>query len=112
MEFVISVAGAVIFCGFIIFDTHLIMHKLSPEEYILASVNLYLDFLNLFLYVLRILQAMRREWTNSMAIEQLYLYSSHVYVFITNPCICVQMYLFISFESLQNGAVLQTKESA
>jgi len=46
------------------------------------------------------------------AIEQLYLYSSHVYVFITNPCICVQMYLFISFESLQNGAVLQTKESA
>jgi len=61
VEFVISVAGAVIFCGFIIFDTHLIMHKLSPEEYILASVNLYLDFLNLFLYVLRILQAMRRE---------------------------------------------------
>ena len=61
MEFVISVAGAIIFCGFIIFDTHLIMHKLSPEEYILASVNLYLDFINLFLYILRILQAMRRE---------------------------------------------------
>lgn len=69
MEFVISVAGAVIFCGFIIFDTHLIMHKLSPEEYILASVNLYLDFLNLFLYVLRILQAMRREWTNTQPLN-------------------------------------------
>lgn len=112
MEFVISVAGAVIFCGFIIFDTHLIMHKLSPEEYILASVNLYLDFLNLFLYVLRILQAMRREWTNSTAFEQLYLYSSHVYVFITNPCICVQMYLFISFESTAPKNLLNTDRSS
>lgn len=59
MEFVISVGGALLFCGFILFDTHLIMHKLSPEEYVMASVNLYLDFINLFIYVLRILQAVR-----------------------------------------------------
>ena len=61
LEFVISVGGALLFCGFILFDTHLIMHKLSTEEYILASINLYLDFINLFLYILRILQAMRRD---------------------------------------------------
>lgn len=59
MEFVLSVGGAVLFCGFILFDTHLIMHKLSPEEYVMASVNLYLDFINLFIYILRILQAAR-----------------------------------------------------
>lgn len=53
--------GAVLFCGFILFDTHLIMHRLSPEEYVLASVSLYLDFINLFLYILRILQAVRRD---------------------------------------------------
>ena len=61
LEFVVSVGGAVVFCGFILFDTHLIMHKLSPEEYVLASVNLYLDFINLFIYILRILQAFRRD---------------------------------------------------
>lgn len=59
MEFVLSVGGALLFCGFILFDTHLIMHKLSPEEYVMASVSLYLDFINLFIYILRILQATR-----------------------------------------------------
>lgn len=59
MEFVLSIGGAMLFCGFILFDTHLIMHKLSPEEYVMASVNLYLDFINLFIYILRILQAAR-----------------------------------------------------
>lgn len=32
----------------------MMMHKLSPEEYILATINLYLDILNLFLELLRI----------------------------------------------------------
>ncbi len=61
LEFVLSIGGAVVFCGFIIFDTHLIMHKLSPEEYIMAAVNLYLDFINLFVYILRIMQAARKN---------------------------------------------------
>ena len=61
LEFVISLGGALLFCGFIIFDTHMIMHKLSPEEYILASINLYLDILNLFLYILRILEAAKHK---------------------------------------------------
>ena len=54
MEFVLSIGGVVLFCGFILFDTHLIMHKLSPEEYVMASVNLYIDFIDLFTYLLRI----------------------------------------------------------
>ena len=29
----------------------------SPDEFIMASVSLYLDFLNLFLYVLRLLNS-------------------------------------------------------
>ena len=51
----IAGAGAVLFSLFIIFDTHMIMHKVSPEEYIHASVNLYLDIINLFLHILRLL---------------------------------------------------------
>ncbi|KAK7129940.1 hypothetical protein R3I93_019552 [Phoxinus phoxinus] len=61
MELVFAGAGALLFCGFIIFDTHLLMHKLSPEEHILASINLYLDIINLFLYILRILDSMKKH---------------------------------------------------
>jgi len=51
----IAVAGAILFSLFIIFDTHMLMHKVSPEEYIHASVTLYLDIINLFLHILRLL---------------------------------------------------------
>lgn len=61
MELVFAGAGALLFCGFIIFDTHLLMHKLSPEEHVLASINLYLDIINLFLHILRILDSMKKH---------------------------------------------------
>ncbi|XP_039625650.1 protein lifeguard 4 [Polypterus senegalus] len=61
MDLLFSAAGALVFCGFIIYDTHLLMHKLSPEEYILASINLYLDIINLFLHLLRLLEAMKKN---------------------------------------------------
>lgn len=61
MELVFAAAGALLFCGFIIYDTHLLMHKLSPEEYILAAINLYLDIINLFLHLLRLLEAFNKN---------------------------------------------------
>ncbi|XP_044267441.1 protein lifeguard 4-like [Tribolium madens] len=60
-EIVISLGGAFLFCLFIIFDTQMMMKTLSAEEYILATINLYLDIINLFLYILRILQALNRQ---------------------------------------------------
>ena len=68
MEFGLSVAGALLFSGFIVFDTHMLIHKLSPEEYILAAINLYLDIINLFLEILKILNS-AKKW------KQLYTYS-------------------------------------
>ena len=56
-----AVAGAIIFSCFIVFDTHLLIHKLSPEEYIVAAINLYLDIINLFLEILKILDAMKKN---------------------------------------------------
>merc|ERR1711962_295395 len=41
MHLGISLAGAALFCVFIVIDTHMIMAKLSPEEYILGAINLY-----------------------------------------------------------------------
>ncbi|XP_026858050.2 protein lifeguard 4 [Electrophorus electricus] len=61
VELVFAGSGALIFCGFIIYDTHLLMRKLSPEEHVLASINLYLDIVNLFLHILRILDSMKKH---------------------------------------------------
>lgn len=55
-------AGALVFCGFIIYDTSVLMKQLSPEEHILASINLYLDIVNLFLHILRVLDSMKKHW--------------------------------------------------
>lgn len=49
--------GALLFSFYLVFDTQLMLggnHKLaiSPEEYIFAALNLYLDVVNLFLYIL------------------------------------------------------------
>lgn len=60
-EITISLGGAFLFSLFIIVDTHMMMKTLSPEEYILATINLYMDIINLFLYILRILQAVNRQ---------------------------------------------------
>lgn len=57
----IAVLGAIVFSCFIVFDTHMLIHKLSPEEYIVAAINLYLDIINLFLEILKILDAMKRN---------------------------------------------------
>ena len=51
--------GALVFSLYIVYDTQLMMggkHKyaLSPEEYIFAALNLYLDIVNLFIYLLAI----------------------------------------------------------
>ena len=60
-ELVYAIAGALLFSAFIVFDTHMLMHKLSPEEYILASINLYLDMINLFIEILRILNSLKKS---------------------------------------------------
>ncbi|CAH3857829.1 protein lifeguard 4-like [Pieris brassicae] len=60
-EIALSFTGAVFFGLFLIFDTQQLMTTLSPEEYILATINLYMDILNLFLYILRILNELNRN---------------------------------------------------
>lgn len=61
LEWCLSVSGALIFSLFIVFDTSMIMHKVSPEEYIMACINLYLDIINLFLHILRILSEAQKK---------------------------------------------------
>jgi len=54
--------GVIIFSLYLIYDTQLMMggkHKysISPEEYIFAALNLYLDIVQIFLYILTIIGA-------------------------------------------------------
>lgn len=50
-----AVGGAFLFSLFIIVDTQMIMKRLSAEEYILATITLYLDIINLFIFILQLL---------------------------------------------------------
>eukprot|EP00930_Biecheleria_cincta_P070089 TRINITY_DN5774_c0_g1_i1.p1 TRINITY_DN5774_c0_g1~~TRINITY_DN5774_c0_g1_i1.p1 ORF type:complete len:251 (+),score=40.94 TRINITY_DN5774_c0_g1_i1:75-827(+) len=50
-----SFAGAVIFCLYIVFDTYRILHSLKVDDYVEGAIQLYLDIINLFMYVLEIL---------------------------------------------------------
>merc|ERR1719198_1576751 len=56
---VFSLAGALLFVGFILYDTSLLMHHLGPDDYIIAAVMLYLDVINLFLYLLEVLRMLQ-----------------------------------------------------
>lgn len=60
MNLVYASLGALIFSFYLIYDTQLMMggnHKysISPEEYIFAALNLYLDIVNIFMYILAII---------------------------------------------------------
>lgn len=56
-ELIYGGLGALIFSGYIIVDTQLIMRHYHVEEEIAAAISLYLDVINLFLSILRILNS-------------------------------------------------------
>ena len=58
---VYSVLGAMIFAFYIVYDTQLIVggkhrkHQFSTDDYVIASISLYLDIINMFLYLMDLL---------------------------------------------------------
>lgn len=52
-----GIVAALIFSGYILVDTQLIIRHYHVEEEIAAAISLYLDILNLFLAILRILNS-------------------------------------------------------
>jgi len=55
MDLIYALGGTLLFSGYIVYDTFLITKKLSPDEAIMGAISLYLDFINLFLSILRLL---------------------------------------------------------
>jgi FtsH-binding integral membrane protein len=52
-------ATVLVFSGLLVFDTWRLRNVYGPDDYVLAAVQIYLDLLNLFLAILRILGGRR-----------------------------------------------------
>jgi len=57
VELAYGIIAALIFSGYILVDTQLVMRHYHVEEEIAAAISLYLDIINLFLAILRILNS-------------------------------------------------------
>jgi FtsH-binding integral membrane protein len=62
MNILYAALGAGLFSMYLVFDTQLMIggkHKysISPEDYIFAALNIYVDIINLFLLILRLVSA-------------------------------------------------------
>jgi len=59
MQLILAGVGAMLFSVFLVYDTQIMIggkHKfaLSPEEYIFAALNIYMDVIMIFLYLLQL----------------------------------------------------------
>lgn len=67
MNLGIACLGVILFGFYLIYDTQMIIggkhrrYQFDKERYILAAVTLYLDIINIFLYILAILEGEKRE---------------------------------------------------
>jgi hypothetical protein len=55
MDLVFAIGACFLFSGYVVYDTYIITKRLSPDEYIMGAISLYLDFINLFINILRLL---------------------------------------------------------
>lgn len=60
-EMWLSIVGILIFCGFVVADTWRIRNVYGPDDYVEAAVSIYLDLLNIFLFILSLLGGNRRS---------------------------------------------------
>lgn len=63
LRIAVSAAGALLFAAYIIYDVQLMtgtgQFALSPDEYVLAALNIYLDIINLFLHLTALITGVR-----------------------------------------------------
>jgi modulator of FtsH protease len=53
--------GALLFCGYVLYDTSVMLQSWEGDDYVGFAISLYLDFLNLFLYLLQLLASKDRD---------------------------------------------------
>jgi len=55
MQMLYALAGTAIFCGYVLYDVSNIKLRYGPNDAVIATVQLYLDFLNIFMFIVQIL---------------------------------------------------------
>lgn len=50
-----AILGSIVACGYILYDTSDILHRLTPDDFIYACISLYTDIIMLFLRLLELL---------------------------------------------------------
>ncbi|MEJ7615880.1 MAG: Bax inhibitor-1/YccA family protein [Pyrinomonadaceae bacterium] len=60
LAFAVSAATLLLFAGFVLYDTSNIIRRYPTNEYVAGALSLYLDALNIFLSLLRLLNSDRR----------------------------------------------------
>lgn len=60
LGFAVAIGALLLFSGFVLYDTSNIIRRYPTNEYIAGAMDLYLDAFNIFLALLRILNAGRR----------------------------------------------------
>ncbi len=53
-----SFVGVMVFSGYVLYDTSEIMHRLTPDEAITGSIELFIDFVGLFLHIVSLLTSL------------------------------------------------------
>ena len=61
MQYWYALIGSVIFSLYIVYDTWSLSTRLGPDDYIEAAAQIYLDVINLFIFVLRLVALSRRD---------------------------------------------------
>lgn len=52
-----NVVGLGVMCAFVLYDTSMILHHYAEDEYVMAALALFLDFILIFKYLLRLLNS-------------------------------------------------------
>ncbi|KAL0237891.1 hypothetical protein GEMRC1_012365 [Eukaryota sp. GEM-RC1] len=55
LDLLIGYVGVIVFSFFIIVDTQFIMKRCDLDDYVIGAIELYLDIINLFLYLLKMI---------------------------------------------------------
>jgi FtsH-binding integral membrane protein len=57
----IAAIGVLLFSGLLVFDTWRMRNLYGPDDYVIAAVSIYLDLLNMFLFILSLLSGGRKN---------------------------------------------------
>jgi FtsH-binding integral membrane protein len=61
LEIGISGLGVLLFCGAAVVDFYILPRTYRDEQYLSAALSMYLTYINLFIFILRLLIAFNRD---------------------------------------------------